>query len=127
MAEGRAEKVKTLQSVRRATVFCARCCWLGNSADMLDVIGAGATAHSTIDWHLAWMNSPARQEVESQLQEILQGGMQIPVKQKQTQFSAPFSVQLLELTRRTFLNYFRSPTYFISKNATNVFAGKHRN
>ena len=92
---------------------------------MLDVIGAGATAHSTIDWHSAWMKSPERQEMESQLQEIIQGGREAPaVKEKQAYIYAPFSVQLFELVRRAFLNYFRNPTYLISKYAINIFAGK---
>ena len=95
---------------------------------MLDVIGAGATARSTIDWHSAWMKSPERQETESQLQEILREGRETPVvEEKHMHFAAPFSVQLLELTRRAFLNFFRNPTYLISKYVINIFAGKHRN
>ena len=95
---------------------------------MLDVIGAGATAHSTIDWYAAWMKSLERQEMETQLQEILQGSSDAPaVKGKPRQFTAPFSVQLLELTRRAFLNYLRNPIYLISKYFLNIYAGKHRN
>ena len=94
--------------------------------DMLDVIGAGATAHSDIDWHSVWMGSPERQEMKSQLDEILQREKEVPAVQqkRRTEFSATFSVQMFELTRRAFIHYLRSPTYLISKLAVNTFAGK---
>lgn len=95
--------------------------------DMLDVIGAGATAHTDIDWYSAWMRSRERLEMESQLQEILRNGKEISVfgERCHTEFSAPYHVQVFELTRRTFLNYYRTPSYLISKFVINVFAGTH--
>ena len=96
-------------------------------ADMLDVIGAGATAYSSIDWYSAWMKSPERQKMESELQEILQSGKEMPVaitEKSHTEFSAPFHVQIFELTRRAALNYLRTPSYLISRLAMNVFGGK---
>jgi ATP-binding cassette, subfamily G (WHITE), member 2, PDR len=97
-----------------------------NSTDMLDVIGAGATAHTDIDWYSMWKKSPERQEMESQLQEILRKGKESPAVEtsSRSEFSASFGVQLSELTRRAFLNYFRNPTYLISKYAINIFGGK---
>jgi ATP-binding cassette subfamily G (WHITE) protein 2 (SNQ2) len=92
---------------------------------MLDVIGAGATAHSDIDWHSAWKNSPERQDMESELNILLQQRNDSPVVVKggHPEFAASFSVQFFELTRRAFLNYIRSPTYLMSKYAINIFAG----
>ena len=96
---------------------------------MLDVIGAGATAHTKIDWYSAWLKSPEQQVMDSELQEIIRGGNETPaIKEKcQTEFSASFGVQLRELTRRAFVNYYRNPTYLISKYVINIFAGKCRN
>ncbi|KZS96568.1 pleiotropic drug resistance ABC transporter [Sistotremastrum niveocremeum HHB9708] len=96
---------------------------------MLDVIGAGATATSTINWHDAWVNSPERRATDARLAELLQQGERDRSNGanlndgEHPEFAAPWGVQFWALLERSFQNYFRSPTYLLSKYVVNVFAG----
>jgi hypothetical protein len=45
-------------------------------------------------------------------------------EEKPPEFPAPFSLQLTELVRRAYQNYFRSVIYLSSKLLINIFAGK---
>ncbi|KAF8588872.1 pleiotropic drug resistance ABC transporter [Ramaria rubella] len=92
---------------------------------MLDVIGAGATAHSSIDWHAVWTESSERKDMESQLQGILRKDKEAPAVRTrcQSEFAASITVQFVELIRRAFQNYLRNPTYLLSKYTINIFAG----
>ncbi|GJJ10736.1 hypothetical protein Clacol_004963 [Clathrus columnatus] len=103
--------------------------WENPAEYMLDVIGAGATAKTDIDWYATWKNSRQFEQMENELQDILKRGEQSTVerprvmKKKRTSFPAPVKVQLSELMKRGYRNYFRSPPYLLSKYGMNIFAG----
>ncbi|KAB2575415.1 ABC transporter [Lasiodiplodia theobromae] len=88
---------------------------------MLEVIGAAPGSHTDIDWHQAWRNSP---EYKSVKDELAQMKAELPQKSQPSsgneqasfrEFAAPFGLQLWEVTKRVFEQYWRTPSYIYSK------------
>ena len=92
---------------------------------MLDVIGAGATASSSVDWHTVWKGSPEAAALQDQIDEIHNEGSNRPVVQTQlpTEFATSWTHQLVALTQRNFQAYWRNPTYIMAKFALCVAGG----
>ena len=89
---------------------------------MLQVIGAAPGSHSDIDWHQTWRNSSERVEVHRELErlkterpKITQPASSPDDKTSYREFAAPFAVQMSEVLKRVFQQYWRSPTYIYSK------------
>ncbi|KAG9313753.1 P-loop containing nucleoside triphosphate hydrolase protein [Chiua virens] len=84
---------------------------------MLDVIGAGATARCTTDWHQIWMHSEEAAQLYDETQRIEQEGRSRPVVSTEThsEFATPWTKQLDLLIRRGFLCHWRNPAYIYSK------------
>lgn len=91
---------------------------------MLEVIGAAPGSHTDIDWHETWRNSKEYQEVHRELDYLRDEG---PKQASNTdkandklsyrEFAAPFGLQLWEVTKRVFEQYWRTPSYIYSKAA----------
>ncbi|GAA6042699.1 hypothetical protein JCM8097_003753 [Rhodosporidiobolus ruineniae] len=86
---------------------------------MLEVIGAAPGSHSDIDWHETWKNSPERLAVKDELA-FLRSNPKSVDKSKQDkwaykQFAVPFSTQMVEVQKRVFQQYWRTPVYIYSK------------
>ena len=92
---------------------------------MLDVIGAGATASSTIDWHDVWKNSKEAIETQSDIDHIHCEGRKKPPVQatRKSEFATSWGYQTIILMQRAFQSYWRDPTYLISKLVLNIVAG----
>jgi hypothetical protein len=92
---------------------------------MLDVIGAGATAHTDIDWYSVWKQSQERRQMEAELHRILQLGKDAPMatEGRHPEFAASFSIQIKELTKRAFQNYIRNSSYLLGKLLINASGG----
>lgn len=88
---------------------------------MLEVIGAAPGTHSEIDWHSAWRQSEEFQSVKSELASLRserpkQSQLSSePDKAACSEFAAPLSVQFVEVTKRVFEQYWRTPTYIMAK------------
>jgi ATP-binding cassette, subfamily G (WHITE), member 2, PDR len=90
---------------------------------MLEVIGAAPGTHTDIDWHKVWLESPEREAVRGELArlkaELPQSSQGDGDKQAHgggyREFSASFAVQLTEVTKRVWQQYWRTPTYIWSK------------
>lgn len=88
---------------------------------MLEVIGAAPGSHSEIDWHQTWKDSPERVEVRRELAEIKEERSQLAPatdendKAAYREFAAPFRVQMWEVQKRVFAQYWRTPIYIYSK------------
>ncbi|BGP36017.1 Multidrug resistance protein [Rhodotorula toruloides] len=85
---------------------------------MLDVIGAAPGSHTEIDWHQTWLDSPERVEVKKELA-YLKGNPK-PAEAKDdkwasTEFAVPLTTQFVEVQKRVFQQYWRSPVYIYSK------------
>ena len=89
---------------------------------MLSVIGAAPGSYTEIDWRNTWRESPEYEEVQYQLEswktelpEITQPVSNPKDKSDYREFAAPFYTQFLEVQRRIFEQYWRTPSYIYSK------------
>jgi ABC-type multidrug transport system ATPase subunit len=95
---------------------------------MLEVIGAAPGSSTDVDWFETWKQSPEYREVHRELDRIKSQAQ--PVAQKvdpldkaqYSEFAAPFYVQMLEVQKRVFQQYWRTPQYIYSKAALCTFA-----
>ncbi|RAH69716.1 putative ABC multidrug transporter [Aspergillus aculeatinus CBS 121060] len=88
---------------------------------MLEVIGAAPGAQTEIDWPAVWRNSPEYQDVQNELAKLRElASKPSPLsdpndKSSYAEFAAPFFEQLIQVARRVFQQYWRSPSYIYSK------------
>jgi ATP-binding cassette, subfamily G (WHITE), member 2, SNQ2 len=91
---------------------------------ILEVIGAGATATTSTDWHSAWKNSTEAKEVDEELETVLQDGRKRHAVDtaQHSEFSTPWLYQMKTLWEREAIRHWRDPTYMLAKLALNVVA-----
>lgn len=89
---------------------------------MLEVIGAAPGSHTDIDWHETWKNSAEYQAVQDELDQMKNerpGLSRVQTrgsdKASYREFAAPFMTQYLEVQKRVFQQYFRTPSYIYAK------------
>lgn len=87
---------------------------------MLEVIGAAPGTHSEIDWPSVWKQSPEYDEVRAELRRLRSlvnnpSMVADEVVSGHQQFAAPFMVQLFQVLKRVFEQYWRTPSYIYSK------------
>lgn len=85
---------------------------------MLTMVGAGASGKSTQDWHEVWKKSQEFKDVQKELDRINEemGGKEPSgAEGSHTEFAMPFTSQLVEVTKRVFQQYWRTPGYIYSK------------
>ena len=96
---------------------------------MLSAIGAAPGSQTDVDWHQAWLDSPERQAVRAELDNIkYERRALVPKQDKSTatdksayaEFAAPFGLQMFEVLRRVFQQYWRTPSYIWAKIALSV-------
>lgn len=110
---------------------------------MLDVIGAGATATTDIDWyepvlwsqdcihcrvfnrHAVWNSTPEAEVVQKEIDEIHVRGRNQPAIQATLhgEFATSWFNQLWQLMYRGSRAHWRNPTYLMAKLVLNTFAG----
>ena len=92
---------------------------------MLDVIGAGATATCTTDWHQIWKDSPEAAKLDLEIERIHHDGLSRPVASTEahSEFASSWIQQLVLLTHRGFVCNWRNPTYIYSKLAVCFVSG----
>jgi ABC-type multidrug transport system ATPase subunit len=81
---------------------------------MLEIAGSKDLGH---DWHQIWKDSPEKKAVEQRILDIRRKGDEVPttVETFDGEFAAPLVQQLRLVTIRVFQQYWRSPSYIISK------------
>ncbi|KAL5333991.1 ABC-2 type transporter-domain-containing protein [Aspergillus crustosus] len=88
---------------------------------MLEVIGAAPGAQTDIDWPAVWRSSAEYQGVRNELAKLRELSNQPSAisdpndKSSYSEFAAPFFEQLVQVGRRVFQQYWRSPSYIYSK------------
>ncbi|KAK1701651.1 ABC-2 type transporter [Colletotrichum lupini] len=88
---------------------------------MLEVIGAAPGAHTDIDWPAVWRQTPEYQAVQDELARLCSDGSARPAltngqgQSTHKEFAAGFGTQFVEVTKRIFQQYWRSPAYIYSK------------
>ena len=92
---------------------------------MLDVIGAGATATSDIDWHAAWNNAPESAALEQELVKLHQEGRSkgATTEKIHSEYATGLWNQFSALMGRAFRHYARNPVYITGKIVLNVASG----
>jgi hypothetical protein len=92
---------------------------------MLDVIGAGATASTLVDWNSIWKNSPDAARLQEEIENIYNEGLARPVVQaaQPTEFATSWPHQLMALTQRNFQAYWRNLIYLMAKFALCIVGG----
>ncbi|GKT89599.1 LOW QUALITY PROTEIN: ABC-2 type transporter [Colletotrichum tofieldiae] len=90
---------------------------------MLEVIGAAPKAHTDIDWPTVWRESEEYQIVQRELGRLSGRANDKDIRlttenhdpSAYAEFAADFRVQIHEVTKRVFQQYWRSPSYIFSK------------
>lgn len=85
---------------------------------MLTMVGAGATGKSAKDWHEVWKSSQEAKDVVKELDRIkseMGSKHSEEDSDSHSEFAMPFPQQLIEVTRRVFQQYWRTPGYIYSK------------
>lgn len=85
---------------------------------MLDIIGAAPGSHSDIDWPAVWRESPELRAVHAELDRIKADRYQTTTSDDESdyrEFASPLVTQYLEVQKRVFQQYWRTPSYIYSK------------
>lgn len=92
---------------------------------MLDVIGAGATASSDLDWHQIWRASEKATTLEQELDNIHTTGRNRPPVQaiSHSEFVTSWLYQTTQLLKRDAEAHWRDPSYLMAKIMLNIFSG----
>jgi ATP-binding cassette subfamily G (WHITE) protein 2 (SNQ2) len=90
---------------------------------MLDVIGAGATASSTQDWHNIWRDSQAFRETQEEIDAIHPRECDRPEGTRHSEFPTSWPSQTIQLFKRDTLSRWRNPTYLVAKLTLNILGG----
>lgn len=95
---------------------------------ILDVVGAGASAHVDRNWNETWLQSKQHRETITQIQTLTEhGAAQTPAQQiaasGETAFAVPWLSQYRAVQTRLYRSYWRNPTYVNGKVFLNVAAG----
>ncbi|KAH7106585.1 pleiotropic drug resistance ABC transporter [Auriculariales sp. MPI-PUGE-AT-0066] len=91
---------------------------------MLEVIGAGATAHATQDWHKIWLQSSERDEAGKELNEIHAKSSKTAVNTKISgEYATTWFYQLGQNLARLATEYWRDTPYIMAKLALSAIGG----
>lgn len=90
---------------------------------MLEVIGAAPGTHTDIDWPSVWRQSPEYRDVQAELTMLCSSPLSGTVSarandetaEQYAEFAASFPTQLWQVNKRVFQQYYRSPSYILSK------------
>lgn len=95
---------------------------------ILDVIGAGANAHATENWHEIWESSAERVSSDEKRDELISDASKIDNSEAESEelnstFAVPYYYQFIYVLRRNALTFWRNPEYIMAKTFLMVFAG----
>ncbi|RSL89934.1 ZEB2-regulated ABC transporter 1 [Fusarium floridanum] len=85
---------------------------------MLEVIGAAPGSETELNWPQIWRDSPEHAAVQEHLKELSHHHIEKDSDPSSyDEFAADFKTQLVQVTRRVFEQYWRTPSYIYSKAA----------
>ncbi|KAL3418763.1 ABC transporter cdr4 [Phlyctema vagabunda] len=105
-----------------------RCSQQANPAEwILEVIGAAPGTVTAVDWHRVWRESSEMVAVHKELHRLrtqVDAAITRETRKSEiSEFAAPLSIQLREVTWRVFQQYYRSVSYIYSKVLLCVLSG----
>lgn len=83
---------------------------------MLEVIGAGNPDYKGQDWGDVWTNSPESKQLSEDLEGIIASRCNAQSDEKTEdgrEYAMPLSVQVVTVTKRAFVAYWRTPDYVL--------------
>ena len=82
---------------------------------MLEVIGAGNPDYNGQDWGDVWENSPESRQLSEELEKLISSRQQRQddITKDDREFAMPLYVQIIAVTKRTFVAYWRLPNYIL--------------
>ena len=94
---------------------------------ILDVIGAGATATTDKNWHQLFKESELNAQLKADLKQLAEAKRTNNESESSArtarEYAQPYTVQFLEVMKRTWISYWRNPLYLITKMALNLISG----
>ncbi|KAL4955523.1 ABC-2 type transporter-domain-containing protein [Aspergillus filifer] len=95
---------------------------------MLDVIGAGNPEYRGQDWGDVWANSENCKTLTNEINSIISDCRKSSQDQEKSKddnrvYAMPILVQIMAVTKRSFIAYWRTPEYNIGKFALHIFTG----
>ncbi|KAJ0419394.1 ABC-2 type transporter-domain-containing protein [Aspergillus carlsbadensis] len=93
---------------------------------MLEVIGAGNPEYKGQDWADVWSESQECKALSDEINNIIEsrrGGEQERDKDDGREYAMPIWTQIVVVTKRSFIAYWRTPEYTIGKFALHIFTG----
>ena len=95
------------------------------SKNVAEFILETAAKADKIDWNEEWRNSEQNQRILDEIKHIREERSKVPIPEagEQFEFAAPTTLQILMLTERLFLQYWRDPSYYYGKLFVSVIIG----
>ncbi|OKO98316.1 Brefeldin A resistance protein [Penicillium subrubescens] len=93
---------------------------------VLEVIGAGNPDYEGQDWSDVWENSSESKQLSEDLENIISSRRdqrQDGVTKDDREFAMPLYVQIVAVTKRAFVAYWRLPDYVLGKMMLHIFTG----
>lgn len=82
---------------------------------MLEVIGAGNPEYKGKDWGDVWANSPESTQLSKDIEDIISSrrNVQNDSTKDDREYAMPIHVQIVAVTKRAFVAYWRTPDYIL--------------
>lgn len=83
---------------------------------MLEVIGAGNPEYKGQDWSEVWARSSENKQLTEEIESIIQSRRNKSAEDNdddRREYAMPIGVQVLAVTKRAFVAYWRSPEYIL--------------
>ncbi|RHZ45989.1 putative ABC transporter [Aspergillus thermomutatus] len=93
---------------------------------MLDVIGAGNPDYKGKDWGDVWAQSPQCKQLAEDIEKIIDSRRNSEDRQDKDddrEYAMPIWTQIVTVTKRAFVAYWRSPEYTLGKFLLHIFTG----
>jgi ATP-binding cassette, subfamily G (WHITE), member 2, SNQ2 len=93
---------------------------------MLEAIGAGNPDYKGKDWGDVWASSPEHDQRTQEINEMIERRRDVePSKnlKDDREYAMPLSTQVLTVTRRRFVAYWRTPSYIVGKFMLHIVTG----
>ncbi|KAJ5773236.1 CDR ABC transporter [Penicillium paradoxum] len=93
---------------------------------MLEVIGAGNPDYKGQDWGDVWANSPESKQLSEELDSIIASRRNVQNNEKTNddrEYAMPLYIQMVAVTKRAFVAYWRIPDYVLGKFMLHIFTG----
>ncbi|KAJ5899540.1 CDR ABC transporter [Penicillium taxi] len=93
---------------------------------MLEVIGAGNPDYKGQDWGDVWTNSTESKQLSTEIDNVISSRRNVQdekITNDDREYAMPLYVQVMAVTKRAFVAYWRLPDYILGKFMLHIFTG----